>query len=494
MIYKSDSYSINCAGYMTDCAFKGAQPATRYEVASVVARALAYADTQHASKQDLEMLKKLVMEFKDELDALGVKVDKLDKRVAVLEDRLGGWKLRGILRFDAKFSNGDQNESTQWASDGSKNEFTKEQFRLFLTKQIDENTYFETQYRAGAWAGAPGTSGKDSTGAAITKGKVANGHGRGEQYNMSWRKVFVQTKLPYDITFRVGRFQFDWEGDNGLYTDEDAAFGDWRVDGFSFKKTWNTFSGEAVIGRNNSGETRNSDTNRLISEQQMLYAVKLDWRPNEKFFLGGMGYWQKADGEGAKGDSSLKTYAVDAGFKFTPAVELKGIYYWQKYDDVAFDDSQKSWKAILDIKQDLLKFTSLWVEYSQETNNFGGNNWANGGVARYSLGTYNEPGVLQGRPVNDNTSKYWFVKAEQKWNKKWGSFLRYTHADFDTLGRDNATEWGVGITYQYTPAIAFMLAYDGIDYGDGNTGKNANGDTAFNGKDNVILFRTTVKF
>ncbi len=29
------------------------------------------------------MPKKLVMEFKDELDALGVKVDKLDKRVAV---------------------------------------------------------------------------------------------------------------------------------------------------------------------------------------------------------------------------------------------------------------------------------------------------------------------------------------------------------------------------------------------------------------------------
>ena len=29
------------------------------------------------------------MEFKDELDALGVKVDKLDKRVAVLEDGIG---------------------------------------------------------------------------------------------------------------------------------------------------------------------------------------------------------------------------------------------------------------------------------------------------------------------------------------------------------------------------------------------------------------------
>ena len=80
------------SGY-PDGAFKGAQPATRYEMASVVARALVTVDAEKASKQDLELLKKLVMEFKDELDALGVKVDSLDKRVAVLEDRLGGWKV-----------------------------------------------------------------------------------------------------------------------------------------------------------------------------------------------------------------------------------------------------------------------------------------------------------------------------------------------------------------------------------------------------------------
>ena len=66
-----------------DGAFKGGQAATRYEVASVVARALANVDMNKASKQDLEMLKKLVVEFKSELDALGVKVDKLDARVAL---------------------------------------------------------------------------------------------------------------------------------------------------------------------------------------------------------------------------------------------------------------------------------------------------------------------------------------------------------------------------------------------------------------------------
>ena len=59
-------------------------------MASALARALAVVDMTKASKQDVEMLKKLVLEFKDELDALNVKVEALDKRVAVIEERLGG--------------------------------------------------------------------------------------------------------------------------------------------------------------------------------------------------------------------------------------------------------------------------------------------------------------------------------------------------------------------------------------------------------------------
>ncbi|MGI6443081.1 MAG: S-layer homology domain-containing protein [Synergistaceae bacterium] len=121
------------SGY-PDGAFKGGQPATRYEVASVVARALAYEDLRHASKEDLEMLKKLVMEFKDELDALGVKVDKIDKRVAVLEDRLGGWKLRGIFRFDAKFGTGDNDHANTWTDSRKQERILKRELPSLLDK------------------------------------------------------------------------------------------------------------------------------------------------------------------------------------------------------------------------------------------------------------------------------------------------------------------------------------------------------------------------
>ena len=88
------------------------------------------------------------------------------------------------------------------------------------------------------------------------------------------------------------------------------------------------------------------------------------------------------------------------------------------------------------------------------------------------------------------TSKWWFVKATQKWNDKWGSFVRFANVDYDTDWLDDATEWGLGVTYQYTPAIGFELAYDQVDHGD----TNLLGFTGAEGKDHVVRFRTTVNF
>ncbi|MEG1604047.1 MAG: S-layer homology domain-containing protein, partial [Cloacibacillus sp.] len=145
------------------------------------------------------------MEFKDELDALGVKVDKIDKRVAVLEDGIGGWKIRGTFWFDANFTGGDNHLYT---ANGADTEFTKERFRLFITKQINEDTYFYAQYRTGA----------DGSGADNAR------DGRGDLQNMRWSHLYINTKLPYDIDFRVGRFAVDFEDDYGLYIDNDAVF------------------------------------------------------------------------------------------------------------------------------------------------------------------------------------------------------------------------------------------------------------------------------
>ncbi|MEG1912926.1 MAG: S-layer homology domain-containing protein [Cloacibacillus sp.] len=424
------------------------------------------------------------MEFKDELDALGVKVDKIDKRVAVLEDGIGGWKIRGTFQFDAKFASDTDQGNYFFNESNKKNDFEKEKFRLFLTKQINEDTYFYAQYRTGA----------DASGAPAARG------GRGDIQNMRWSHLYVNTKLPYDIDFRVGRFAVDFEDDYGLYTDNDAIFGDFRTDGFRLAKTWGMFKATAVVGRNDNFGDDYVAISDGTGASFMTYVLDLHFQPNEKFFAGATGYWVNDDSTAADaGDLKMDNYGFYAGYQFTPSVQLKGIYYWQKLGNdvktyngktaaVNGETSPKAWKAILDVKQDLLKFTSLWVEYSQQDNTYIGL------TNRYSIGggSYDYVGrnIYLADPLG--TSKWWFVKAEQKWNDKWSSFLRYANVDYATDHLDNATEWGVGVNYQYTPAIQFQLAYDQVDHGDGATYAGVVDNNS--GKDHVVRFRTTVNF
>ena len=461
-------------------------------MASVVARALVTVDAEKASKQDLELLKKLVMEFKDELDALGVKVDALDKRVAVIEEGLGGWKLHGTFRFDARFADSD-NGVYAYNRYGERNQFDKEQFRLFLTKQLSETSYFYAQYRSG--------------------GDGTSGTGIGDMNHMRWSHMFVNTALPWDMNLRVGRFAVDFEADYGLYIDNDAMFGDFRVDGFMLSKQWNTFKATAIVGRNN-----NFGTGAMLEDDRgeaMTYALDLNWQPSEAFMLGATGYWINDDSErdGGKdsGEQGIANYGIYAKYDFTPSIGLKGIYYFQDLDDDVDlygswytvgdasvrnlnrtakdgDDSPTAWKAILDIDQDLLKFTSLWVEYSQQDNSF---------IAledRYSIGGGCDDFVGRNMAFADldGTSEWWFVKATQQWNDKWSSFVRFVNVDFDSANLDDATEWGVGIGYQYTPAVYFELAYAQVDHGDNDN--NGLGGTLYNGTESVIRFRTTVNF
>jgi hypothetical protein len=473
-IYYSDVAYLASRGIVAgypDGAFSGDKTMTRYEAAAVVARALAKVDMEKANKNDVEALKRLVVEFKDELSSLGVKVDKIDKRVAVLEDRLGGWRLTGSFRFDANFGGGDNDSA--FSTDGNKNDFSKSRVDLNLTKYIDENTYFFAKYRIG---GGYDNDGKgDSTGV--------------------WREMYVNTVFPYSINARVGRFVTDFEAQKSLYTDNDALFGNFRADGFMANKSF--FGGKLdVTGEvaRNVASDYNDATGSLMNvygidnDDYMVYALDAQWNINEKAFAGVTGYWFVDDGNFNE-DYGFNTYGLYGGYSFTPNIALKGIYYWQNLDDNAngavVNDSPKAWKVALDLKQNLLKYTSLWIEYSRQDSTFIGN------TGRYSIGGNAYDYVGRNIDTNvDSTASFWFVKANQQWGEsKWSTFERFAYCDPDN-DYDNETEWGLGVQYQYSPAMAFELAYDHVDHGD-----NANSDWNYDGgTDHVVRFRTTVNF
>jgi hypothetical protein len=461
------------SGY-PDGSYKGTQPATRYEMASIIVRALAKVDLEKASKQDVEMLKRLIVEFKDELGALGVKEDELDGRIAVLEDDIGGWSLSGQLRFDANFGTGD----TNWYSDNNgsagqgKNQFDLNRYRLFINKRINENTYFTTRI---------GTNGKGSSNTVEL-----------ERYN-------VTMKLGWDVTMVVGLERFDWEADLGLYADGDGYFGDYVRQLIQFKKDWGFANTQLVFARENDQVGTPNEKTPDNQYEQLLIAGLANFNINEKFRAGLMFYYHMTDDELDRGpglgntDHDLFTMGGYMGLALTPSIEVKGIYYHQSLGDTwarygQFNDSANAWKVILDIKQPAVKYSSLWLEYGQIDNNFVK---INGGVVQ-GFGVIESVGVymFKNKPFNGNTTKLYGITARQQWNDKWRTYLRYYHADFDTPGLDEASNWTVGVGYRLNPAVEFMLAYDNVDFGDSPTSNNE-GRT---GDDHQIRLRTVVSF
>jgi hypothetical protein len=469
------------SGY-PDGSFKGTQPSTRYEMASIIARALGRIDFEKASKQDVEMMRRLIVEFKDELDALGVKVDSLDERVAILETDIGGWSMAAHLRFDAKFGTTDNNGRTFYGRKRGDNEFDLNRYRFWIRKRVNETTSFMARLESDGYASRV----------------------------VAWRYYEITTKLPYDVSLTVGRSNFDWESDLGLYSygysNNDALFGDIDANMFRFKKDWGLANLELVIARENGPDSTGVPVAENVpgNLESFLFAGLANFDINERFRGGLMAYYWLTDEEvdnpapARDSDTDLLTLGAYFGFSFTPDIELKGVYYHQSLGNdwqaavVNPDDTASAWKVILDVKQEVLKFSSAWLEYSNIDNNFAKR------VASYSP---TDPGanLLANLPYrrNENTTKVYGLAARQQWNDKWRTFLHYFAADYDTAGIDDATNWAVGVAYRLNPAVEFELLYDNIDYGDvaatvgGQVVRNGGGNV---GDDHIIRLRTFVTF
>ncbi|PIE55038.1 MAG: S-layer protein [Dethiosulfovibrio peptidovorans] len=431
-----------------DGTFKGNQPMTRYEMASVVARALAVVDMEKASKQDVEMLKRLVVEFKDELDALGVQVDKIDSRVAVLEENIGGWKFWGSFRFDVRYYDNRIDES----------DWTVARYRIWMQKKVDDKVTFTA--RLGS-------------------------------RNAVFERYYIDVDLPWDISMRAGLFNVDWEDEDGLYTDNDAFVMDVTTQGFLFTKSFGLGEVAVYLARDEGGNDYGSfpwisALPGTPTYDTQFYGLRAKFNFNEKFSMALNAFVQDADDTAnavypAGTIEGISTYWANFTLNFTPAIAFKGAYYMQDQDVVApvgaWDDSPSAFKAILDVKQEALKFTSLWLEYA----NFDATYQAIPGSNPYDNYPTTGPGVTPalGNGVDDISVLY--AKAEQKWSDKWSTLLRYVGVD-QGINNNDVTNWSLGAKYYYTPALSFELVYDDIDY-DNNVGD-----------DSLIRFRTQVNF
>jgi len=422
-----------------DGAFKGQWKATRYEMASVVARALAYVDMNKASKEDLELLKKLVVEFKDELDALGVKVEDLDKRVGALEDGVGGWKFYGHMRFTAKWSG----EKGTYLGADDDTDFSLDRFRLEMKKYVDDKTWFYARVHF----------------------TDANESGAG---NTSLIRAFANISM-WDGTadLRVGKMLVDWGNyatdflgwnmNDCPITDRDARNGFW------FNKNFNMGNVEVFV-------THDNGENYPFGGQSEAYwyGAKLAFNFSEQFSMAAHYVVTDWDDYG-----DVSTWWVEPTVQFTPEIKLVGDYYSQENDWLDAD----AYRVYLSVDQEALGFTSLWLEYANYEEGFYLNN------NPYAW-TYSDPVstfVYDISPVVPVETTVYNVLAKQKWNDQWGTYARWLKMEFDGVSQEY-TEWTVAVDYWYTPNVVFELLYDKYD------ADNLVAD------DDMIWFRTTVFF
>ena len=382
--------------------FKGNRAMTRYEIATMVARMMAAGGL---SGEDLEKLKALVVEFQPELEALGVKVDGFDSRLSALEKGVGGWKITGQMRFDYNAWDNDVPGSGS-GEDG----FTMNRARLFLHKDLTDGITFDARYHAG-------------------------------RFDRWWltAKDFMGLE---GLTMRGGQFYLDWEDEDGLYDDNDAFNMDANYRGFDLKYNRGMFTVEGFAASNQGGSIY------APNASDEYYGARLKFDFSEKFWLSLNGLWYNV------GDTNYKTYWAGLGFSFMDGLELKGAYYMEDIDGAAIDDP-KAFKVILDVDQDVLKFTSLWVEYAKFDQGFYIDR------SPWSFSDILWPGNISGGVTLPDDGDVLFVKAKQKWNDKWSTIERYVKYDVDNFW--DAKEWSVAIGYQYSPNLYFELAYADMD-------------------------------
>jgi hypothetical protein len=112
-----------------DGTFRGQNDITRYEMAQMVAKAMAHQDK--ATAEQRAMINKLADEFADELNSLGV-------RVTNLENKVGNVKTTGDMRV--RYQRQDNGMSSDKSSPNSKDSRFDMRARIQFNAQIDPNT------------------------------------------------------------------------------------------------------------------------------------------------------------------------------------------------------------------------------------------------------------------------------------------------------------------------------------------------------------------
>ena len=181
-------------GYAADGTFKGDQSMSRYEMAQIVAKAMAKSDA--ADNNNKALIEKLSAEFSDELANLGV-------RVANLEAKTDNVKWTGLIRYDWNTTNYEAKKGI----DSHRNPETNTlKLRFTPSITINENWtgYSEIDYNVNA----------DETAAVNSDGNADSRDGNIEASKIYAEGVYGKADI------KLGRFGSFSDASHGLFFDD----------------------------------------------------------------------------------------------------------------------------------------------------------------------------------------------------------------------------------------------------------------------------------
>ena len=282
-----------------DGTFRGQQEITRYEMAQMVAKAMAKTDVSAADKA---MIDKLAAEFSDELNNLGVRVSNLEKKT----DNV---KWTGEVRY--RFAK----ESTQ-DSDGhtdDKNRTNQMMFRVEPSAQVNANWTAKARidYNTNADSDSEVNTSIGST--------TSVGNGNLEVDRIYAEGVYGKTVID------LGKIPYFTNSSHGMVYDNKITGA-----GVTFGKDVRT---TIVYGRSVKGGTavdvNSTNTNYDWTPSGSLLGIDINY-DNGKKFTAGVGYNAlslDADSSADNGGvDSMKIWNVGIGYRFLPTFNMTADY------------------------------------------------------------------------------------------------------------------------------------------------------------------------
>ena len=321
-----------------DTTFRGNQSITRYEMAQMVAKAMAKTDVSAADKA---LIDKLAAEFSDELNNLGVRVSNLERNADMV-------KWNGQARYTYRSLRTEQ-------ENGSKDRDNSDKLLLRLEPSAEVNDHWHVNARLDATT------------------EMSDDKGAGDNHDedkISLKRVYAQGNYK-NFQTQLGKFGL-YTPEQGLVFDSDNSMSGANVTfGNALKAT--IYAGRIDVSDQEKGYQL---SNRDFDDTANMQGITLQYATPASKWSGGAAYYHLntndfiglTDGlnngegytNGKNDEDNANIWSANVGYNFDNTSRLFAAYA----NNTSADNLDKSWQAIYSYKGAQPENKNTWGAYA----------------------------------------------------------------------------------------------------------------------------------